>query len=138
MACSSLHKIITFISTGVYLNQNGMFLANNSAVYISDIGESTNSRLQCITDRMPCCAAQANEAGEWFFPNKSMVPSTPTAFYRNVRGDDGTVNLNHVSGAMSPTGQYCCVVPDATGVMQWACAIICESNGYLEVLTLTL
>ena len=115
----------TVILTGVYLNWNGMFLSNNSAVYISDIGQSFNTRLQCITDRMPCCATSPNDAGEWFFPDDS--GSTSTTFYR-TRGDNGTVNLNRVSGAMSPTGQYCCVVPDATGVMQWACAIICESQ----------
>ena len=112
--------------TGVYLNHNGIFLANNSAVYISDIGETPNTRLQCITDRMPCCETSPNDAGEWFFlGNGGMDPNTPTTFYRN-RGDDGTVNLNRVSGATSPTGKYCCVVQDATGVMQWACAIICE------------
>ena len=27
---------------------------------------------------------------------------------------------------MMPTGLFCCVVPDATGVMQWACANVCE------------
>ena len=61
-----------------------------------------------------------------------MVPSIgsganmATTFYRN-RGDDGTVNLNRVSNdVMMPTGQYCCVVPDATGVMQSACVNICK------------
>ena len=116
--------LLLFI-TGVYLNWNGMFLSNNSAVYISDIGESPNTRLQCTTDRMPCCATSPNDAGEWFFPGNG--GSTTATFYRN-RGDDGTVNLNRVSGAMSPTGKYCCVVPDAANVLQWACAIICESK----------
>ena len=112
-----------------------MFLANNSAVYISDIGESPNTRLQCLTDRVPCCASEPNRAGEWFFPDDGrMVPSTRMTFYRG-RGDDGTVRLNRVSGTMSPTGKYCCVVPDATGIMQWACAIICESYRYSTFLS---
>ena len=107
-----------------------MFLANNSAVFISDIGDMTNTRLQCVTDRMPCCAT--NPHGEWFFPDEGGVVPTQgngTTFRRN-RGDDGTVSLNRASGAMSPTGQYCCVVPDATGVMQWACIIICKLMAY--------
>ena len=115
--------------TGVYLSQNGMFLANNSAVYISDIGESSNTRLQCITDRMPCCASEPNRAGEWFFPDMGSVVPTQSTTFRRSRGDDGTVNLHRVNSAMSPTGRYCCVVPDATYAMQWACAIICELHG---------
>lgn len=102
-----------------------MLLANNSAVFISDIGDTTNTRLQCVTDRLPCCDSEPNGAGEWFFPEKGgVVPTQGTTFRRN-RGDDGTVSLNRVNSAMSPTGHYCCVVPDATDVMQWACVIIC-------------
>ena len=117
-------------NTGTYLVHNSMALANNSAVFISDVGSTVNNRLQCTTDRMPCCSS--NLVGEWFFPGDGgMVPALgsgpnmATTFYRS-RGDDGTVNLNRVSDdVMMPTGQYCCVVPDATGVMQWACAMIC-------------
>ena len=94
---------------------------------ISEIGETdtsenpppnSNNGLQCVTDRMPCCSSQVSRAGDWHFPDDGgMVPSFSggaTTFYRN-RGDDGTVNLNRVSNdVMMPTGQYCCVVPDAT------------------------
>ena len=94
---------------------------------ISEIGNSVDNRLQCITDRMPCCGSEG--VGEWYFPGDGgMVPTITgaTTFYRN-RGDDGTVNLNRVNNdVVIPTGQYCCVVPDATGVMQWACAMISE------------
>ena len=122
--------------TGVYLRQDGIFLANNSAIFISDIGRADNNRLQCVTDRMPCCTTQPNtpSAGNWFFPGDGGgVPSfnsRATTFGRN-RGSDGTVNLHRVSNdVMMPTGQYCCVVPDATGMMQWACANIGELNAY--------
>ena len=106
-----------------------MFLANNSAIFISDIG-NTENRLQCITDRMPCCITP-DRVGEWYFPGGGMVQPiastpTPTTFFRD-RGDDGTVNLNRVSNdVVMPTGQYCCEVLDATGVNRTACAIICE------------
>ena len=106
-----------------------MFLANNSAVSIFDIGDANNNRLQCITDRVPCCSAMATRAGEWYFPDgRGMVlgpTQSPTTFFRD-RGDDGTVNLNRPNFVMMPTGQYCCEVFDATGVNQTTCAIICE------------
>ena len=49
-----------------------------------------------------------------------------TTFFRN-RGGNGTVNLNRLNDSVTlPVGRYCCVVPDDTDVMIWACANICE------------
>ena len=113
-----------------------MNYTNNSVILITEIEQTTttsngvtdttsNNGLQCITDRRPCCLSGDNRAGEWLFPNGENVPGTaknPTTFYRN-RGDDGTVNLNRLnSDVMMPTGRFCCVVPDATGVDQTICA----------------
>ena len=112
---------------GVYLLRAGTFLANDSAIYISDVGNSDRTRLQCVTDRLSCC--MTNPTGEWFFPKtQEAVPveGSATTFYR-YRGDDGTVNLNRInSDVMMPTGRFCCVLPDAIGVDQIACAIICK------------
>ena len=56
-----------------------------------------------------------------------MVPFSGPTFYRNRGSDDGTVNLNRVNtNVMSPTGLFCCVVSDATDVMQRVCASVCE------------
>ena len=120
-----------FMCAGVYLSLKGVVYANNSAIQITEIGETgsaSNSGLQCISDRMPCCATQPNRAGDWFFPDGvTIVPGPlqgPTTFYRN-RGDDGTVNLNRLNtNVIMPTGLFCCVVPDATGVDQTICANI--------------
>ena len=71
---------------------------------------------------MPCCIA----LGEWFLPDREMVPSqiNATTFYIN-RGDDGTVNLNRLHlNVVMPTGQFCCVVPDATSTEVTACVNI--------------
>ena len=60
-----------------------------------------------------------------------MVPvqAMATTFYRN-RGPgarDGTVNLNRVStDVRSPTGQFCCEVPDANDINQHVCVNIGE------------
>ena len=123
--------------TGVYLSLKGAFYPNNSVILITDIEETTttsngvtdttsNNGLQCITDRRPCC--KSSTTGEWFFPDSKggVVPVQhgATTFYRN-RGDDGTVNLNRVnSNVMMPTGRFCCVVPDATGVSMSTCVTI--------------
>ena len=127
MSCvtGSLHN------TGVYLSLKGVVYPNNSVILITEIEQTnttSNNGLQCITDRSPCCASQPNRAGEWFFPDGVMVPNSvsATSFYRN-RGDDGTVTLNRLNNdVMMPTGRFCCVVPDAIGISQWACTVICE------------
>ena len=109
--------------------------ANNSVISITEIGQTdismsasqnSNNGLQCITDRMPCCRFGPNTAGEWFFPDGTMVPirvlGTATTFYRNRGSDDGTVNLNRINTiVMSPTGLFCCVVPDAIDIDQTVC-----------------
>ena len=114
-----------------------MVYANNSIIPITEVGQTdttvppppnSNNGLQCITDRMPCCQSTPNRFGQWQFPNKTNIgiSGSTTSFYRN-RGDDGTVNLNRVDDSvMMPTGQFCCIVPDATGVDQTLCANIGE------------
>jgi hypothetical protein len=120
--------------TGVYLSLRGAVYANNSAIPIAEIGETnstSNTGLQCVTDRIPCCSALATRTGEWFFPDgMTIVPNQAGAssFYRNRGpGDDGTVNLNRLNtNVMMPTGLFCCELPDATGMMQRVCANIGE------------
>ena len=111
------------ILLGVYLSLERKVYANNSDIPITEI----DTRLQCITDKMPCCAAFNDKTGDWFFPGGTAVPGplqSPTSFYR-TRGDDGTVNLNRLNtSVLTPTGLFCCVVPDATGDMQRVCANI--------------
>ena len=120
----------TFSHIGVYLLLRGTVYANNSIISITDIGEAnstSNTGLQCITDRRPCCATVPNRFGEWLFPDGTAVPTQggATSFYR-TRGD-GAVNLNRLNtNVFMPTGLFCCVVPDALNVTQTICARICE------------
>ena len=44
-------------------------------------------------------------------------------FYRN-RGDNGKVYLNRPTSTLSPTGQFCCEVPDVTDTNQILCVFI--------------
>ena len=84
-----------------------------------------DSALQCITDRSPCCKTQDPRRGEWYLPNGAIVQesTSTTDFYRN-RGDNGEVFLNRPSTTMSPTGRFCCEVPDATDNNQTVCVNI--------------
>ena len=76
--------------------------------------------LQCVTDRKLCCDTTPNRFGEWYFPNGT-IPGYATSYYR-LRGDDGTINLNRLTSDVThPTGQFCCVVPDATDIYQTLC-----------------
>ena len=142
-----LVKCLTYMHTqwykslliGVYLSLRGIVYTNNSVILITEIGETdtntmppppnSNNGLQCITDRMPCCATVPNRFGQWQFPNNKTnigISGSTASFYR-TRGDDGTVNLNRVSDdVMMPTGLFCCIVPDATNVDQTVCANIGE------------
>ena len=121
---------------GVYLSLKGVVYPNNSIILITEIGETdtsespptnSNNGLQCITDRTPCCRFEGGQQGEWRFPDGAVVPSQSgaTTFYRSRGRDDGTVNLNRVSNDVTmPTGQYCCVVYDATNTEMRVCAAI--------------
>ena len=137
MLCGSiLDTVCTY--TGVYLSLKGVVYPNNSDIMISEIGETdtsenqppnSNNGFQCVTDRIPCCRFQGGQQGEWYFPNGTAVTGqgTTTSFYTSRGRDDGTVILNRVSNdVMMPTGQYCCIVPDATGVNRSTCIMICE------------
>ena len=130
--------LFTYTHTGVYLLLRGTVYDNNSVISITEIGETnstSNTGLQCITDRRPCCATQPNRFGEWLFPDGTAVPPQggATSFYRN-RGADGAVNLNRLNTSVfMPIGLFCCVVPDALNVTQRVCAIICELlNSFLQ------
>ena len=132
-------------SVGVYLSLKGRTSFTDGIVPIIVIDETTNeithpgrehenNGLQCITDNRPCCRVRSSiRIGEWYFPNRTAVPILRTGnniastFYRNRGDSDGTVNLNRVnSDVISPTGQFCCVVPDSSDINQTVCANISE------------
>ena len=118
-------------SSGVYLALRGVHITNNSNINIRSIGQSSdnpNGALQCITDNLRCCS-QDPRLGEWYQPNGALVQGTTstTAFYRS-RGANGEVSLNRPSGVESPTGRFCCEVPDGTITNQTLCVNIGKHN----------
>ena len=123
---------------GVYLSLGGRFYRNNSVIPITDVIGDDNlapsyHALQCVTDKKPCCFSPPNRHGEWYFPDGKQIPNYSNAkksnlpFFRN-RGDSGTVHLNRFrNSVMSPTGKFCCEVPNAAGVNQTLCAILSKA-----------
>ena len=114
-------------SSGVYLALRSSHINNNSNINIRNIGQTSNNpndALQCVTDNLRCCR-QNPRLGEWYLPSGALVQGTAsiTAFYRS-RGDNGEVSLNRPSSVESPTGLFCCEVPDATNINQTLCVNI--------------
>ena len=119
------------IHVGVYLSHNGVVIEPYSNILITEVGTSSIEQpVVCTTDRMPCCLADP-QYGEWYFPDGGRVfyiNAGAVAFHRN-RDNNGNVNLLRVSSdVMSPTGNFCCVVPDATNMNQTVCVNLGEPN----------
>ena len=105
----------------------GHFIANNTQINIRSIGLSSDNpdgALHCITDKNP-----DSIHGEWYFPNRVLINESSSEnnsmFYRSGgNGYDREISLNHPRNVTSPTGQFCCEVPDVTDIIQTLCVII--------------
>ena len=110
----------------MYLSLRGIHITNNSYVDIDDIGEGDDGALLCVTDLMQCCRGSETGGrgglGEWLYPDGTnvLLERDSDNFYRNR--EHNTVRLNRRNNAISPTGLYCCEVPDSTFTMQRVCA----------------
>ena len=108
----------------------------NSQVAIDTIGETDDEALICKTDNARCCrGSDGLAAGEWRFPNGDVVPrradfDTSVPFVSSR--DTGALRLHRRGSVSGPTGSYCCVIPDNTGVDvtfcvqlgKWVCVLI--------------
>ena len=106
------HYVLVPDGVGLYLAGNQ--LANYSIVNLEDIGEE-ECALICYTNSPDCCESVWPKAGEWYFPNGSAVSieGDMKDFYRSR--DSMVVRLNRRYNAVSPTGLYCCDIPDSNG-----------------------
>ena len=105
---------------GVRFLLRGTTYQNNSLVTLEDIGE-WDYALLCVTDQPVCCRPPYTGEfgpilGNWFFPNRTRLPSFRTQwnFYRD-RGQM-SVNMHRRRGGVN--GIYHCVIPDAMNVTQ--------------------
>ena len=123
-------KIITI--SGVYLTLGTQVYRNGGIIIINEIGEGDDRALLCVTDLTQCCRSDETDRrgalGEWFYPDGALIQLEDSGddIYRN-RGPSA-VRLNRRNNATSPTGQFCCVVPDATFTNRITCINIGEQN----------
>ena len=116
----------------MYLTLGGEIYRNGGNIIINEIGEGDDGALLCVTDLIQCCRSDETGGrgalGEWFYPNGALVHVKDSGddIYRS-RGT-GIVHLNRRNDARSPTGQFCCVVPDATFTNRITCINIGEQN----------
>ncbi len=108
----------------------------NSQVAIDTIGETDDTALTCRTDSTICCTAQDNPNsaigfGDWLFPNGTAVTrkldinESNTDLLYSV-GDTGALRLHRRGSVSGPTGSYCCVISDNTGVSTMFCVQLGE------------
>ena len=111
------------------LTLNGVQYPNNSVINIEAIGRNREA-LICQTNKRPCCATPPNRAGEWYYPNGTLVPIEVkgSAIYRD-REDEGQVRLNRKNNVIHPIGVYRCEVPDAQNIKRSLYAGLIGSYG---------
>ncbi len=146
-------KIMSF-HTGVSIRFMGQELTSGiSQVCLSDIGEQPSranisdgipdtvegTALVCVTNNPNCCRPVDHPGtgtiGQWTI-NGFTAPgmnAEPLACVYSNRGT-GLVRINYRPNAegtvMSVTGQYCCTIPDMSGVFQTLCV---EVNSELSI-----
>ncbi len=118
------------------------YAAMNSQVAIETIGDTAETALTCRTDSTICCTGRDNPnsasgLGDWLLPNGTVVvriqditDSDTDVLYRSR--DTGALRLHRRGSVSGPTGSYCCVIPDNTGVDvtfcvqlgKWVCILI--------------
>ena len=84
---------------------------------VDAIGENETALL-CHTDKPDCCD-KPNKAGEWYYPNGTIVgikAESQDEFYRN-RGTQ-VVRLNHRNGSFTERGLFQCEIPDSSNMNQ--------------------
>ena len=91
----------------------------------SDNATEAGDALVCVTENTMCCRdadGSFGGVGEWFI-NGVVVPgltAIPDAVVFRNRGT-GLVRLNVVSTTSVPVGDYCCEIPDLSGIIQRLC-----------------
>ncbi|XP_064386156.1 uncharacterized protein LOC135334774 isoform X2 [Halichondria panicea] len=121
ITCQQLPPVYVSVGTTNYA-------VMNSQVAIGTIGEADDQALICRTDNAQCCrGSDGLAAGEWSFPSGEVVPrrvdgNTSVPFFSSR--DTGILRLHRRGSVSGPTGSYCAVIPDNTGVDMTFCVLI--------------
>ena len=104
----------------VQFSLNGTTYQNNSIVTLEDVGKGDDALL-CMTNYTACCrrpytGEMKRALGNWFFPNRTRVPSKDVQWDLFRTRDHMMVRMNHRKGGEE--GIYSCEIPDAMGVIK--------------------
>ena len=115
----------------MFLSLNGQTYTNRDSIVITEIGNfnesesGINEPLLCYTDNINCC--NGSGTGNWIFPDGTSVgPESEEGDFYVDRGS-GVVRLNRRRNAISPTGEYCCNVPNSRSQSIRTCVSIGKS-----------
>ncbi len=108
----------------LYFSLSGTVYQPADSVLITDIGaftaptlEGAASSLVCHTENvnsMCCRGADGGRAGDWYFPNGTIVPRNSEGGAITRSGFTQQVRLNRKTDTLMPTGDFSCRVPDGT------------------------
>ena len=103
-------------SAAVHAFLRGRVYSNNSDILITDIGEGQNALL-CLTSLIQCCHDSDTPSGEgtlgrWLYPNGSTIGEMSKGEYFYTDRGSSMVRLNRRNNVTSPSGQFCCEIPD--------------------------
>ena len=109
------------MSTGnVYLELDGMPVANHGFVARGDVGIPNGESLLCVTpDSTTCCSSVESGGaplGNWYFPNATAVPPNSAGWQFYITRGPGVVHLHRHTGGVS--GTYYCEIPNQSRANQ--------------------
>ena len=110
-------------------------LTNTSTILITNVsadGEAKFYNLTCFTDKLDCC--QTNAIGDWLLPDGSSASQNES--FLVTRHDNGIVQLMRSNNDVSPSGLFCCSIPDADNVTQKVCTHISKFYSTMELANL--
>ena len=122
----------------MYISLRDRTYLNNSNILITDIGEGDSSALVCHTDLEECCGSnETNNSmalGEWFYPDSSIVNNSASNEYFLTNRDRSVVRLNRRGNSTSPTGKFCCEIPDANYTLIKMCVNLGEFDYLFHII----
>ena len=107
---------------------DGRVYANDSVITWSNVYFNQSQSLKCVTEKQPCCS-DPNPNGEWYYPNRTRVPSREAGYdFYTERRDDGTIHLfRNTSMPFTNIMQLCCELLNTHNLTQKLCVHLGES-----------
>ena len=143
----NLFAIVSMNTTGVTIIdfKPSIYPSGSTVISFYDIEElmvdnsNTGDVLACMTDRSPCCSTPPNRHGEWTYNNGVNIGTRGNSGIDYFRSRDDSqkiyLSLRSMRSSNPPTGEICCVLPDASDETQTKCLNIGKFLMYLVFYT---